>query len=289
MEKEQIRISAKNLGSLALPDCCKKCFYIKLKLKNKLHWQIFPGIFSSIDSYSKSHGIIDDKSTDQPSDQSTDKFTDKLDEEPSKKRKRISFSPTLIQQLEQDGLDVSTESFPAVKTVKANKKTITWKKQPEKTSKTSKISEKTGKVASTKNKKLSSSSEENISFDSNIITQIEVICDEAVKNADTTSPTDLLVSLFSEVFYPGIIGIQTEVRDLQLIELFNEVGELTGVSNTVEFSRNLGDMQERWDKFADTRERVIKSFVRRIKETSTNFVYNELFRDLLRKKIKRTK
>ena len=54
MNKEQIRISAKNLGSLALPDCCKKCFYIKLKLKNKLPWQIFPGIFSSIDSYSKS-------------------------------------------------------------------------------------------------------------------------------------------------------------------------------------------------------------------------------------------
>ncbi len=54
MKKEQIRISAKNLGALALEDCCKKCFYIKLKLNNKLPWQIFPGIFSSIDSYSKS-------------------------------------------------------------------------------------------------------------------------------------------------------------------------------------------------------------------------------------------
>ena len=51
---EQIRISAKNLGQLALPNYCPRCFYIKLKLGNKLPWQIFPGIFSSIDSYSKS-------------------------------------------------------------------------------------------------------------------------------------------------------------------------------------------------------------------------------------------
>jgi hypothetical protein len=49
----QIRISAKNLGQLALPNCCKKCFYLKLKLNFKLPYQIFPGIFSSIDSYSK--------------------------------------------------------------------------------------------------------------------------------------------------------------------------------------------------------------------------------------------
>ncbi len=51
--KEQIRISAKNLGQLALPDYCPRCFYIKLKLNNKLPWQIFPGIFSTIDSFSK--------------------------------------------------------------------------------------------------------------------------------------------------------------------------------------------------------------------------------------------
>lgn len=49
----QIRISAKNLGQLALPDYCPRCFYIKLKLNNKLPWAIFPGIFSTIDSYSK--------------------------------------------------------------------------------------------------------------------------------------------------------------------------------------------------------------------------------------------
>ena len=52
-KKQQIRISAKNLGQLSLPDYCPKCFYIKLKLNNKLPWQIFPGIFSTIDSYSK--------------------------------------------------------------------------------------------------------------------------------------------------------------------------------------------------------------------------------------------
>jgi len=48
-----IQISAKNLGALALPNFCPRCFWIKLKLHNKLPWQIFPGIFSSIDSYSK--------------------------------------------------------------------------------------------------------------------------------------------------------------------------------------------------------------------------------------------
>ena len=53
-KKEQIRISAKNLGQLALKNCCRKCFYIKLKLNNRMPFQIFPGIFSSIDSYSKS-------------------------------------------------------------------------------------------------------------------------------------------------------------------------------------------------------------------------------------------
>ena len=49
----QIRISAKNLGALALKSFCPRCFWLKLKLNFKLPWQIFPGIFSSIDSYSK--------------------------------------------------------------------------------------------------------------------------------------------------------------------------------------------------------------------------------------------
>ena len=53
MENERIRISAKNLGQLALTDYCPRCFWLKLKLNNKLPWQIFPGIFSTIDSYSK--------------------------------------------------------------------------------------------------------------------------------------------------------------------------------------------------------------------------------------------
>ncbi len=49
----QIRISAKNLGEVAMPEFCPKCFWIKLQLNNKLPFQIFPGIFSSIDSYTK--------------------------------------------------------------------------------------------------------------------------------------------------------------------------------------------------------------------------------------------
>ncbi len=51
--KDQIIVSAKNLGGLARPKFCERCFWIKLKLGTKLPFQIFPGIFSSIDSYSK--------------------------------------------------------------------------------------------------------------------------------------------------------------------------------------------------------------------------------------------
>jgi hypothetical protein len=49
---EQIQISAKNVGAIALPNFCPRCFWLKLKLKG-FPFQIFPGIFSSIDSYSK--------------------------------------------------------------------------------------------------------------------------------------------------------------------------------------------------------------------------------------------
>jgi hypothetical protein len=49
----QIRISAKNLGELAMPSFCPRCFWLKLRLNNRLPFQIFPGIFSSIDSYTK--------------------------------------------------------------------------------------------------------------------------------------------------------------------------------------------------------------------------------------------
>jgi len=47
----ELSISAKNLGFLAMPDACPRCFWLKTHFK--LPYQIFPGIFSSIDSYSK--------------------------------------------------------------------------------------------------------------------------------------------------------------------------------------------------------------------------------------------
>ena len=50
---DPVRISAKNLGALAMPDFCPRCFWLKLRMENKLPFQIFPGIFSSIDSYTK--------------------------------------------------------------------------------------------------------------------------------------------------------------------------------------------------------------------------------------------
>ena len=57
---EPLKISAKNLGAVALEDFCPRCYWIKLKLNNKLPYQSFPGIFSSIDAYTKHcvHHII---------------------------------------------------------------------------------------------------------------------------------------------------------------------------------------------------------------------------------------
>jgi hypothetical protein len=54
------RISAKTLGGLAMPDFCPRCFWIQMNVKG-LPYRIFPGIFSSIDAYSKSvvHGWFD--------------------------------------------------------------------------------------------------------------------------------------------------------------------------------------------------------------------------------------
>lgn len=56
-----MKLSATDLGQLALPDFCARCFWIKQRLGNRLPFQTFPGIFSSIDSYTKKvvHGHFD--------------------------------------------------------------------------------------------------------------------------------------------------------------------------------------------------------------------------------------
>jgi len=55
-----LRISAKSLGALAVPDFCPRCLWIQLHAE-RLPFQIFPGIFSSIDSYTKKviHHLLD--------------------------------------------------------------------------------------------------------------------------------------------------------------------------------------------------------------------------------------
>jgi hypothetical protein len=60
---ENLRISAKNLGQVALEDFCPRCYWIKLKVNFKMPFSVFPGIFSSIDGYTKKvfHHIIDSK------------------------------------------------------------------------------------------------------------------------------------------------------------------------------------------------------------------------------------
>ncbi len=50
---KQLQISAKTLGELNLPDFCPRCVWIKLHCEGKVPFQIFPGIFNSIDSYTK--------------------------------------------------------------------------------------------------------------------------------------------------------------------------------------------------------------------------------------------
>ncbi len=57
---EPIVISAKTLGQLALPGYCPRCFWLAMKA-GRLPFQIFPGIFSALDSYGKNvvHGWFD--------------------------------------------------------------------------------------------------------------------------------------------------------------------------------------------------------------------------------------
>jgi hypothetical protein len=57
---DPITISAKNLGGVAMPGFCSRCFWITMHAQG-LPFQIFPGIFSSIDAYGKNlvHGWFD--------------------------------------------------------------------------------------------------------------------------------------------------------------------------------------------------------------------------------------
>lgn len=48
-----IRISASRLGEAITTDLCERCYWLKLHLNHQLPFQIFPSIFSSIDSYTK--------------------------------------------------------------------------------------------------------------------------------------------------------------------------------------------------------------------------------------------
>jgi hypothetical protein len=59
---EQIRISATNLGRIALPRFCERCFWAWLRMDQKRPFDSFPGIFSSIDVYTKRvvHGWFDE-------------------------------------------------------------------------------------------------------------------------------------------------------------------------------------------------------------------------------------
>ena len=54
MSVEPIQISGKNLGQLALAaEFCPRCFWLRLHSQQRLPYQIFPGVFSSIDAFTK--------------------------------------------------------------------------------------------------------------------------------------------------------------------------------------------------------------------------------------------
>jgi len=58
---EPMRISGKDLGAVSMPGFCPRCFWVQRRAPAGLPYQIFPGIFSSIDSYTKNvvHGWFD--------------------------------------------------------------------------------------------------------------------------------------------------------------------------------------------------------------------------------------
>jgi hypothetical protein len=49
---EQLQVSAKTIGQLVMPGFCERCYWIRLHCR-KLPFGFMPGIFSSIDSFSK--------------------------------------------------------------------------------------------------------------------------------------------------------------------------------------------------------------------------------------------
>lgn len=48
-----LQISAKRAGELALPSCCERCFWLKLRMWPALPYQCFPSVFAAIDSATK--------------------------------------------------------------------------------------------------------------------------------------------------------------------------------------------------------------------------------------------
>ena len=50
---DELRIAAKTLGELNMPDFCPQLFWVKSKTKFKTPFSIFPGIFSTLDKYQK--------------------------------------------------------------------------------------------------------------------------------------------------------------------------------------------------------------------------------------------
>ena len=59
---ERMRISAKKLGGLNMPDFCPRCFWIRAHMRGEPPFSIFPQVFGHIDRYTKKvvHGYLDE-------------------------------------------------------------------------------------------------------------------------------------------------------------------------------------------------------------------------------------
>jgi hypothetical protein len=65
---DRMRISAKKLGELAMPNFCPRCFWIRTHMEGDAPFSIFPRIFNDIDGYMKRvvHGWFDEKGEPPP-------------------------------------------------------------------------------------------------------------------------------------------------------------------------------------------------------------------------------
>ncbi|KKK62161.1 hypothetical protein LCGC14_3007090, partial [marine sediment metagenome] len=147
------------------------------------------------------------------------------------KRERITFSPTLIQQIEEEAIIEESNNIIQTETKSPDRpmKTIRSKK-------TKKIP-KSINLENARSIDISSEQSDEIKFSDEVVSLISELCNKAIETAEDTSPTDLLISIFAKVIYPEVINQKPEITDLKLIEIFNFRG--------LHYMKNVGELQDK--------------------------------------------